>query len=103
MLKYKSEASEDLNQQETSEWLESLDEVIDEAGPDRAAYLLQRLNQRAAEFGVGADQLFELEDRREFFRHWCELAAALAAVGVGGERRQRIDPLRERAAAVQSV
>ena len=47
-------ASEDLNQQETSEWLESLDEVIDEGGPDRASYLLQRLNQRAAEFGVTA-------------------------------------------------
>jgi pyruvate dehydrogenase E1 component len=50
----KLEASEDLNQQETSEWLESLDEVIDEGGPDRASYLLQRLNERAAEFGVTA-------------------------------------------------
>ncbi len=47
-------ASEDLNQQETSEWLESLDEVIDEGGPDRASYLLERLNERAAEFGVTA-------------------------------------------------
>jgi pyruvate dehydrogenase E1 component len=50
----KLEASEDLNQQETREWLESLDEVIDEGGPDRASYLLQRLNDRAAEFGVTA-------------------------------------------------
>ena len=50
----KLEASEDLNQQETREWLESLDEVIDEGGPDRASYLLQRLNERAAEFGVTA-------------------------------------------------
>ena len=50
----KLEASEDLNPQETSEWLDSLDEVIDEGGPDRASYLLQRLNDRAAEFGVTA-------------------------------------------------
>jgi pyruvate dehydrogenase E1 component len=54
MLKTKTEASEDLNPQETGEWIESLDQVIDEAGPDRAAYLLQRLNNRAAEFGVTA-------------------------------------------------
>lgn len=51
---HKLEASEDLNPQETSEWLDSLDEVIDEGGPDRATYLLQRLNDRAAEFGVTA-------------------------------------------------
>src|SRR3954447_13437110 len=54
MLKQKTEASEDLNPLETTEWIESLDEVIDEAGPDRASYLLQRLNERAAEFGVTA-------------------------------------------------
>jgi pyruvate dehydrogenase E1 component len=48
----KLEASEDRNPQETSEWLDSLEEVIDEGGPDRASYLLQRLNDRAAEFGV---------------------------------------------------
>jgi pyruvate dehydrogenase E1 component len=54
MLKTKVEESEDLNAQETGEWLESLDQVIDEAGPDRASYLLQRLNERAAEFGVTA-------------------------------------------------
>ena len=50
----KLEASEDRNPQETSEWLDSLEEVIDEGGPDRASYLLQRLNDRAAEFGVTA-------------------------------------------------
>jgi pyruvate dehydrogenase E1 component len=54
MLKTKTEASEDLNSLETSEWLESLDQVIDEGGPDRASYLLRRLNERAAEFGVTA-------------------------------------------------
>jgi pyruvate dehydrogenase E1 component len=50
----KLEASEDLNPLETGEWIDSLDEVIDEGGPDRASYLLQRLNDRAAEFGVTA-------------------------------------------------
>jgi pyruvate dehydrogenase E1 component len=50
----KLEASEDRNPQETSEWLDSLEEVIDEGGPDRASYLLQRLNDRAAEFGLTA-------------------------------------------------
>ena len=30
----------DLDPQETAEWVEALDQVIDQAGPDRAAYLL---------------------------------------------------------------
>ena len=38
----------DLNPQETAEWVESLDQIIDEAGPDRAAFLLEKLTQRAA-------------------------------------------------------
>src|SRR5689334_23266228 len=54
MLKTKTEASEDLNPQETIEWIDSLEQVIDEEGPDRASYLLQALNERAAEFGVTA-------------------------------------------------
>ncbi len=37
----------DLNPQETSEWVEALEQVIDEAGPDRAAYLLEQLTERA--------------------------------------------------------
>src|SRR6202167_165663 len=52
MLKVKVEALDDLNPQETSEWVEALDEIIDEAGPDRASYLLNRLMERAANFGV---------------------------------------------------
>src|SRR5689334_17217605 len=52
MLKTKVAVREDLNPQETSEWLESLDEIIDAAGPDRATYLLQKLQERAAEFGI---------------------------------------------------
>jgi pyruvate dehydrogenase E1 component len=52
MLKTKEEPRTDLNPQETSEWLEALDQVVDEAGPDRAAYLLQQVLARAADFGV---------------------------------------------------
>ncbi len=52
MLKAKVEAPDDLNPQETSEWVEALDEIIDEAGPDRASYLLERLMERAANLGV---------------------------------------------------
>ncbi|HEX5432460.1 MAG TPA: pyruvate dehydrogenase (acetyl-transferring), homodimeric type [Bryobacteraceae bacterium] len=52
MLKAKVEAPDDLNPQETSEWIEALDEIIDEAGPDRASYLLERLMERAGNLGV---------------------------------------------------
>ena len=52
MLKAKVEAPDDLNPQETSEWVEALDEIIDEGGPDRASYLLERLMERAANLGV---------------------------------------------------
>jgi pyruvate dehydrogenase E1 component len=52
MLKTKEERQTDLNPQETSEWLEALDQIVDEAGPDRATYLLEKLLNRAADFGV---------------------------------------------------
>src|SRR6266481_4001929 len=52
MLKAKVQAPDDLNPQETSEWIEALDEIIDATGPDRASYLLERLMERAANFGV---------------------------------------------------
>ena len=48
MLKTKEERLTDLHPQETAEWLEALDQVVDEAGPDRAAYLLDRLSSRAS-------------------------------------------------------
>ena len=54
MLKTKEERQNDLNPQETSEWLEALDQVVDEFGPDRAHYLLEQLLNRAADFGVSA-------------------------------------------------
>jgi pyruvate dehydrogenase E1 component len=42
----------DLDPQETREWLEALDQVLDEEGPDRASYLLDRLNKRATAAGA---------------------------------------------------
>jgi pyruvate dehydrogenase E1 component len=54
MLKPKVEKPEDLNPVETQEWMEALDQVIEDSGPDRARYLLERLAYRAAETGVPA-------------------------------------------------
>ncbi len=42
----------DADPQETAEWLESLDYVLRSGGPDRAAYLLERLKNRAFRRGV---------------------------------------------------
>ncbi|MBS1854853.1 MAG: pyruvate dehydrogenase (acetyl-transferring), homodimeric type [Acidobacteria bacterium] len=42
----------DPNPQETEEWVEALDQIIDDAGPDRASYLLDRLAERARLNGV---------------------------------------------------
>src|SRR5665213_1041259 len=52
MLKPRVEAPDDLNPQETAEWVEALDEIIDQVGPDRASYLLDHLMERAANLGV---------------------------------------------------
>ncbi len=54
MPRNKIEKPEDLNPVETREWLESLDQVIEEAGPERAKYLLERLAHEAARQGVPA-------------------------------------------------
>ncbi|MGQ9917903.1 MAG: pyruvate dehydrogenase (acetyl-transferring), homodimeric type [Bryobacteraceae bacterium] len=54
MLKSKIEKPEDLNPVETQEWLEALDQVIEEGGPERARYLLERLAASAALRGVPA-------------------------------------------------
>jgi pyruvate dehydrogenase E1 component len=56
MLKTKEERSSDLNPQETAEWLEALDQIIDEEGPDRAEYLVRRLLDRAAKSGIATPQ-----------------------------------------------
>jgi pyruvate dehydrogenase E1 component len=42
----------DLNPRETSEWVEALNQVLDEEGPDRAAFLLQRLSDQARRAGA---------------------------------------------------
>ncbi|MCC6859620.1 MAG: pyruvate dehydrogenase (acetyl-transferring), homodimeric type [Bryobacterales bacterium] len=42
----------DLDTQQTSEWMESFDQVLDEAGPQRAVSLLERLLERAQFFGL---------------------------------------------------
>ncbi len=42
----------DTDPQETSEWLEALDQILDEENPQRAAYLLNRLAERARFAGV---------------------------------------------------
>ena len=42
----------DLDPQETAEWIEALDDVIDQTGPDRAAYLLDQLADRARANGA---------------------------------------------------
>ncbi len=54
MLTIKPEAAEDLNPAETGEWIEALEQIIDEEGADRASYLMQRLLERASTFGVTA-------------------------------------------------
>ncbi len=54
MLRPKVEKPEDLNPVETQEWLEALDQVIEEGGPERARYLLERLTNEAAVSGVPA-------------------------------------------------
>jgi pyruvate dehydrogenase E1 component len=54
MLRNKVEKPEDLNPVETREWLEALDQVIEEGGPERARYLLERLAIDASAKGVPA-------------------------------------------------
>ena len=43
----------DMDPVETQEWLESLDSVLKYQGPERAAFLLQQLLDRATSTGVG--------------------------------------------------
>jgi pyruvate dehydrogenase E1 component len=52
MHQIRSERVPDLNPQETEEWLESLDQVIEEEGTDRARFLLEQLASRARNSGA---------------------------------------------------
>jgi pyruvate dehydrogenase E1 component len=45
-------SAEDLNPQETAEWLQALDQVVEESGPDRASFLLDQLVNRARVSGA---------------------------------------------------
>jgi pyruvate dehydrogenase E1 component len=42
----------DLDPRETAEWLEALDQIVEGTGPDRAAFLLEQLADRARRNGV---------------------------------------------------
>jgi pyruvate dehydrogenase E1 component len=42
----------DLDPRETNEWLEALDQVVEEAGPDRASFILEQVSHRARQIGV---------------------------------------------------
>lgn len=42
----------DIDPTETEEWLESLESVVEEAGAERAVYLLQKLQEKAGSLGV---------------------------------------------------
>ena len=52
MLGTKVDTPTDINPQETSEWLEALDGVVEEGGAERASYLLERLVDHAAVYGI---------------------------------------------------
>src|SRR5271154_6244600 len=52
MLETKTDALRDIDPQETSEWMESLDGIVAEEGAERASYLMDRLTERAAMHGV---------------------------------------------------
>jgi len=47
----------DADPQETGEWLDSLDAVVEREGPERAAYLLGRVLRRAGELRLGLPDL----------------------------------------------
>ena len=47
----------DIDPEETQEWLQSFDAMLDNSGRQRARYLMLRLLQRAREGGVGVPSL----------------------------------------------
>jgi pyruvate dehydrogenase E1 component len=52
MLTTKVDAPVDKNPQETGEWLEALEDVLAEEGPERASFLLNQVMERAAARGL---------------------------------------------------
>ena len=55
---YKSQLP-DIDPQETEEWLESLESIIDVDGPQRAGYILRAILKRARELNVGIPALIQ--------------------------------------------
>jgi len=55
MLKLREVSAEDKNPQETAEWLAALDDVVEDAGPERASFLLSRVMDRAALAGAAPE------------------------------------------------
>src|SRR3954451_5580842 len=51
----------DIDRAETSEWLDSLDAVVDSRGKSRAHYLLARLMERARDKGVGVPLMVQTD------------------------------------------
>lgn len=47
-----SDRMPDLDPRETAEWLEALDQIVEGAGPDRATYLIEKLEDHARDQGV---------------------------------------------------
>ncbi len=47
----------DLDPEETQEWLEALDQIVDEQGSSRARFLMAKLIERAQELQVGSPQM----------------------------------------------
>ncbi|MGD9987643.1 pyruvate dehydrogenase (acetyl-transferring), homodimeric type [Pseudonocardia sp.] len=98
----------DIDPEETAEWLDSFDAVLDEAGQQRARYLMLRMLQRARERHVGVPSLTSTDyvntiptDREPWFpgdeeaerayRRWIRWNAAMTVhraqrpgIGVGG-------------------
>ena len=52
MLMIKGETRQDVDPQETQEWLEAWDQVVEESGPERINFLLEQLEARAYANGV---------------------------------------------------
>src|ERR671914_1432409 len=49
----------DIDPVETQEWIDSLDAVVEQAGPDRARYLVHKLMKRARQLQVGLPPLVQ--------------------------------------------
>ena len=53
----------DIDPEETAEWLESFDELLDRSGPSRARYLMLRLLERAGEQRIAIPALLDCQRR----------------------------------------